>query len=49
MSLTLRALAEDAAYTALRKTAMNQNRRLVEVAQLVIDTAAIEPPQGTQE
>lgn len=42
-------MAEDAAYTALRKTAMNQNRRLVEIAQLVIDTAGIEPPQGPKE
>ena len=33
-------MAEDTAYTALRKAAMNQNRRLVEVARLVIDTAA---------
>jgi two-component system, response regulator / RNA-binding antiterminator len=42
-------MTEDAAYTALRKTAMNRNRRLVEVAQLVIDTDGIKPPQGPKE
>ncbi len=42
-------MTEDAAYTALRKTAMNRNRRLVEVAQLVIDTTGIEPPQGPKQ
>lgn len=42
-------MSEDAAYTVLRKTAMNRNRRLVEVARLVIDSAGIDQPQGPKE
>jgi len=36
-----RGLAEEAAYSLLRKTAMNENRRLAEVAQSVVITARL--------
>lgn len=36
-----RGLTEEAAYTALRKTAMNENRRVVDIAQSVITAAGL--------
>lgn len=39
-----RGLSEDAAYRLLRQNAMNQNRRLVDVAQAVLSLAEILPP-----
>lgn len=36
-----RSLSEEAAYTLLRKTAMNQNRRIADIAQSLITTAGL--------
>jgi response regulator NasT len=41
-------MSERDAYAAMRKTAMNQNRRLVEVARLLIEIAGNQPPSETQ-
>lgn len=39
-----RGLSEDAAYTLLRKTAMNQNRKIVEIAQGLVMAAGLLDP-----
>jgi len=38
-----RAMSEDDAYKALRQMAMNQNRRMVDVAQAVLSLADVLP------
>ncbi|WP_449394895.1 ANTAR domain-containing response regulator [Devosia riboflavina] len=42
--MTSRGLSEDAAYTLLRTTAMNQNRKIVEIAQAVVTAAELLGP-----
>ncbi|TIX37866.1 MAG: ANTAR domain-containing protein, partial [Mesorhizobium sp.] len=39
-----RGLSEDAAYTLLRKTAMNQNRKISEIAQSLVTAAGLLDP-----
>jgi two-component system, response regulator / RNA-binding antiterminator len=39
-----RGLSEEAAYTLLRKTAMNQNRKIAEIAQSLVTTAGLLGP-----
>src|SRR4051812_4429899 len=39
--MTSRGLSEEAAYALLRKTAMNQNRKIAEIAQSLVMTAAL--------
>jgi len=39
--MTSRGLSEEAAYGLLRKTAMNQNRKIAEIAQSLVTTAAL--------
>ena len=41
-----RGLSEDEAYTLLRKTAMNQNRKLADVAQSLVTAAELLGPGG---
>lgn len=41
-------LSEADAYAALRRTAMNQNRRLVEVARQLVGAAGVQASQGTE-
>ncbi|ESW86947.1 MULTISPECIES: ANTAR domain-containing response regulator [unclassified Mesorhizobium] len=40
-----RGLSEDAAYTLLRKTAMNQNRKIAEIAQSLVTAAGLLDPE----
>ncbi|MER9672048.1 ANTAR domain-containing response regulator [Mesorhizobium sp. M0208] len=40
-----RGLSEDAAYTLLRKTAMNQNRKIAEIAQSLVTAAGLLDPK----
>ena len=42
-----RGIDEDAAYKLLRKTAMNQNRKIVDVAESLVMTAGLLGPQGS--
>lgn len=42
--MSSRGLSEDAAYTLLRTTAMNQNRKIVEIAQAVVTAAELLGP-----
>jgi len=42
--MTSRGLSEDAAYALLRTTAMNQNRKIVEIAQAVVTAAELLGP-----
>ncbi|MET0437512.1 MAG: ANTAR domain-containing protein [Devosia sp.] len=42
--MTSRGLSEDAAYSLLRTTAMNQNRKIVEIAQAVVTAAELLGP-----
>jgi len=39
-----RGLSEEAAYTLLRKTAMNQNRKIAEIAQSLVTAAGLLGP-----
>jgi response regulator NasT len=39
-----RGLSEEAAYTLLRKTAMNQNRKIAEIAQSLVTAAGLLAP-----
>lgn len=43
-----RGLSEDEAYALLRRTAMNQNRKIVEIAQSLVTAASLLDPGGTQ-
>ena len=45
-----RGLSEEAAYALLRKTAMNQNRKIAEIAQSLVTAAGLlEPHEGTDD
>ena len=45
-----RGLSEEAAYSLLRKTAMNQNRKIAEIAQSLVTAAGLlEPHEGTDD
>ena len=44
--MKLRGLSEEEAYTLLRKTAMNQNRKLADVAQGLVTAADLLGPEG---
>lgn len=43
-----RGLSEEAAYALLRKTAMNQNRKIVEIAQSLVTAASLLGPGGNE-
>jgi len=43
-----RGLSEEAAYALLRRTAMNQNRKIVEIAQSLVTAASLLDPGGTE-
>ena len=43
-----RGLSEEDAYALLRRTAMNQNRKIVEIAQSLVTAASLLDPGGTQ-
>ncbi len=43
-----RGLSEDAAYALLRKTAMNQNRKIVEIAQSLVTAASLLDPGASE-
>lgn len=43
-----RGLSEDAAYALLRRTAMNQNRKIAEIAQSLVTAAGLLDPGGTE-
>ena len=42
--MTTRGLSEDDAYALLRKTAMNQNRKIAEIAESLITAAGLLAP-----
>ena len=42
--MTSRGLSEEAAYALLRKTAMNQNRKIAEIAQSLVTAAGLLAP-----
>ncbi len=42
--MTSRGLSEEAAYALLRKTAMNQNRKIAEIAQSLVTPAGLLGP-----
>jgi AmiR/NasT family two-component response regulator len=42
-----RSLTEDEAYRSLRQMAMNQKRRLADVAQMVLSMADVLPPHSS--
>lgn len=43
-----RGLSEEGAYALLRRTAMNQNRKIVEIAQSLVTAASLLDPGGTE-
>lgn len=43
-----RGLSEEEAYALLRRTAMNQNRKIVEIAQSLVTAASLLDPGGTE-
>jgi response regulator NasT len=43
-----RGLSEDAAYALLRSAAMNQNRKIAEIAQSLVTAAGLLDPGGTE-
>ncbi len=43
-----RGLSEEAAYALLRRTAMNQNRKIAEIAQSLVTAASLLDPGGTE-
>lgn len=43
-----RGLSEEGAYALLRRTAMNQNRKIIEIAQSLVTAASLLDPGGTE-